>query len=104
MKINFPDFPDRYLRDENIRSSYVKARAYWVFYLEESNQEHNHDLKSAIVTAATYDIDLDMKPTEYLEMSAQEISDLEGQLHNTTFKDRIQTVRKKIHMQKSKTE
>lgn len=94
--MNFPDFPEKHLQNDDIRSSYLKVRACWIFYLEEYGKEHNHDLASALATSYTHGIKLHKTPQEYLNLSAQEVCYLEGQLDESPFKNEIELVRKNI--------
>lgn len=97
MKIDFPDFPSEYLSEEEIRTSYAKARAYAVFYLEESEMKNEHDLTSPMVTATTHNLNLELEFEEYRERCIQEISYVEGLLdEEDDFRNDLQVVRNEL--------
>jgi CRISPR/Cas system-associated exonuclease Cas4 (RecB family) len=82
-------------------SSYAKARAYSIFYLEEAGFEHNHDKLSAIATASTHDIELEKSSDEYLNLALQEISHAEGLLEEESkFRSKLRRIRETLREEK----
>jgi hypothetical protein len=97
MKIDFPDFPSEYLSNEKIRTAYAKARAYAIFYLEESEMKNEHDLTSPMVTAATHNLNLELESEKYRERCIQEISYIEGLLdEGDDFRNDLEIVRNEL--------
>lgn len=103
MNIKFPKYPkkERYIKNEEVRKSYLKSRAFWVFYLEESGiDEYDYSLHSAIMTAEAHNISLELNNQEYLEKTIEELNYLENIIQVKSHED--QQFKKKIKRTKNK--
>lgn len=93
----FPDTPLDVAKDDRIRAALVKGNAYITFALEEADVSHTRDLDSAMVTASTHNLPLDLTPQEYLERSVQELAHAEAELEDKPdFQELIMDVRKAV--------
>lgn len=97
MEVDFPDFPSEYLSNEEIRIAYAKARAYAIFYLEESEMKNENDLTSPMVTATTHNLNLELESEEYRDRCVQEISYVESLLdEDDDFRNDLEIVRNEL--------
>ena len=102
MNIDFPNYPTEYLSNQELRGAYAKARAYAIFYMEESEIENDHDLTSAIATANAHDMNLELTSDEYLQLSLREVSYAEGLLkQNSDFRSSLEQIRQTLSDEQS---
>lgn len=91
--VEFPRSPRSILSNDEARSAIVKASAYLTFALEESHIEHDRGLEAAMLTDATYNLEEDRTPKEYIELSIQELAYAEGCVDDESFKNDLQDFR-----------
>lgn len=97
MNIEFPRFPQKHLSNDKLRSSFAKARANYVFYLEESEIRNDKDLVSALVTAEAHNMSLELEAEEYRSRAVRELAYCEGRLSDgEEFREELAEVRRRM--------